>query len=345
MSAIIWIAIILIVLVLVTLFRVGTLMDVMKGKKKESDGDNRLNASLFILFVIGGFVMFAWYSITRFDEYNLPLASEHGERTDNLFWWTTAVVCFVVFVIHTLIAYFSFKYQYKEGKKASFVSHNNKVEVIWTVIPFVVLSLLIGTGFKTWFDIFEKAPDEAEVIEVTAYQFAFQSRYPGKDGQLGKKDYTLIDVDNQLGMDFSDKASLDDFTPGQIHIPKGKPVLFKITAKDVIHSVYVPHFRMQMNAVPGMPTQFWFVPTKTTAEMAEETGKPDFQYELVCNKICGRGHFGMKHIIVVDEEEDYKKWYASQKSWASMNPDYVAKVLGENSTEELASNTVVESNK
>lgn len=337
MSLVIWIAVILLVLVLVTLFRVGTLMDVMKKKNDDEDSGNRINASIFVLFFIGGLTLFGWYSIAEYDNYTLPLASVHGEMTDALFWWTTAVVCFVFIGVHVLIVLFAFKYQHKKDNKATFVSHNNKVEVIWTVIPFIVLTLLLGTGFKTWYDIFDKAPSDAEVVEVTAYQFAFQSRYPGKDGKLGNRDYTLIDAENLLGMDFTDQASNDDFTPGQIHIPKGKPVVFKIRANDVIHSVYVPHFRMQMNAVPGMPTQFWFVPTKTTAEMAEEVGDPDFQYELVCNKICGRGHFGMRHIIVVDEEEDYKKWYASQKSWTSMNPDYVAKVLKNAAKDEIVS--------
>ena len=110
---------------------------------------------------------------------------------------------------------------------------------------------------------------------------------------------------------------------------KGKPVLLNIRARDVIHSFYSPHFRLQMNAVPGMPTRFWFVPTKTTAEMRVETGNPDFNYELVCNKICGKGHFGMKYLIVVDEPEEYEKWYAEQQPWLKQNPDYLAQVPAE----------------
>ena len=116
------------------------------------------------------------------------------------------------------------------------------------------------------------------------------------------------------------------FIPTQLVLPKGRPVLLKIRAKDVIHSVFQPHFRMQMNAVPGMPTRFWFVPTMTTEEMREETGNPDFNYELVCNKICGYGHFGMKYSILVLEEDEYDAWYAEQQAWLKLNDDYLSQV-------------------
>jgi cytochrome c oxidase subunit 2 len=158
------------------------------------------------------------------------------------------------------------------------------------------------------------------------YQYAWSVRYPGADNVLGNYDYLKIDATNQMGIDFSDRASFDDFIPREIHVPKGKPVRFNIRARDVIHSVYQPHFRLQMNAVPGMPTQFWFEPTKTTEEMRLETNNPDFQYELVCNKICGQGHFAMRYIIVVDELEDYNEWFKSQEPWLKQNSDYLSKV-------------------
>jgi cytochrome c oxidase subunit 2 len=140
--------------------------------------------------------------------------------------------------------------------------------------------------------------------------------------------HTLIDATNEMGIDLSDPKALDDiyFGAGDIHIPKGRPVLFRIRSRDVTHDVYQPNFRIQMHAVPGMPTKFWFVPTKTTAEMATETGNPDFKYEIVCNQICGRGHFAMRATLVVDEPEDYEKWLAEQKSFAEQNPDLLAKM-------------------
>ena len=201
------------------------------------------------------------------------------------------------------------------------------------MIPAIVLVGLIGWGLVKWNKIMGPPPEDAEVIEVVGYQFAWASRYPGPDNELGNSNYKLIDVDNIVGIDFSDSSSLDDFMPREIHIPKVKPVLFKIRARDVIHSVYLPYMRSQMNAVPGMPTQMWFVPSKTTEEMRAETGNENFNYEIVCNKICGRAHFSMKHTVVVVEEWEYIKWKNSQKSWIEKNPDYYSNFVKNNSTD------------
>ncbi len=337
LNIVIWLAVILVGAILVTIFRAHTLVQVMKGKKADQVGkSNNVNAILFMVFLVLGTVLFGVYSYTEFDRYTVPVASEHGEITFRLFWITMAVTIFVFISTHIFLFYFAYKYKHKEGAKAYFYPHNDKLEMIWTIIPAIVLTLLIWSGFSAWVKITDQAPENAEVIEIVGYQYAWGSRYPGKDKQLGRHNYQLIDSENQLGVDFTDKNALDDFQSREIHVPKGKPVLFKIRALDVIHSVYVPHFRLQMNAVPGMPTQFWFVPSKTTAEMREETGNEDFQYELVCNKICGKGHFAMRSIIVVDEPEDYEKWYASQKSWLSKNPDYVVKHNIENTVEGVA---------
>ena len=340
LSLVIWLAVILVIAILVTIFRAHTLVQVMKEEKVDEVGSsNNINAVLFMLFLIGGVILFAGYSYTQFDRYTVPVASEHGAITFRLFWITMAVTCFVFVLTHIFLFYFSFKYRYKKGQKAHFYPHNDKLEMIWTIVPAIVLTLLIWSGFSAWQRITSQAPENAEVVEIVGYQYAWSSRYPGKDKSLGKYNYQLIDDENQLGIDFSDKSATDDFLPREIHIPKGKPVLFKIRARDVIHSVYVPHFRLQMNAVPGMPTQFWFVPTKSTADMRAETGNEEFQYELVCNKICGKGHFAMRHIIVVDEPAEYEKWYASQKSWLSKNPDYAAKLELMTDTEGLAVKT------
>lgn len=329
LNIIILVSVLLIVAILFTIFRVHTLVQVVKGEKGVDKGvgvSNKVNGALFIVFLVVGLVTFFGYSYTQFDRYTVPVASEHGEITFKLFWITMGVTCFVFIVTHIVLFWFAFRYQHKEGNSAYFYSHNNTLEVVWTAIPALVLTGLVLSGLFAWNDITSKSPDNAEVVEIFGYQFAWAARYPGADGKLGPNNFKLIDDDNKLGVDFSNQFAKDDFIPREIHIPKGKPVLFKIRARDVIHSVYVPHFRLQMNAVPGLPTQFWFVPTKSTADMAEETGNPDFQYELVCNKICGRAHFGMKAIIIVDEPEDYAKWKSEQKSWLSKNPEYLAKL-------------------
>lgn len=327
MNIVILLAVVLIVAILVTIFRAHTLVQVVRGKEGDPMGtSNKVNGALFMVFMILGTVAFFVYSYTEFDRYTVPVASEHGEVTFKLFWITTAITTAVFIITNAVLFYFAWRYRYKADQKAHFYSHNNTLEMIWTFIPAVVLTGLVLSGLFAWQDITSKAPANAEVIEIFGYQYAWASRYPGPDGKLGPSDYKLIDSDNRLGVDFSNPNAKDDFLPREIHIPKGEPVLLKIRARDVIHSVYMPHFRLQMNAVPGLPTQFWFIPTKSTADMAAETGNPDFQYELVCNKICGKAHFSMRAIVVVDEKEDYEKWKAEQKSWLSKNPDYLANI-------------------
>ena len=328
LNLIIILAVILVLAILIAVFRVTTLVGIVKGDSgKYVPSSNKVQAALLVLFLVAGLVGFFYYSLGGLDDdFTQPIASKHGVDTDNLFWITMAITCFVFVLTQIFLFGFAYKYQYKEGNQATFYSHNNTLEVIWTAIPAVVLAVLIISGWRTWSNITGPAPEGAEVIEVMGYQYSWAIRYGGADKQLGDYDYRKIDVVNQVGIDFSDKASFDDFIPTKLFIPKGRPVLLQIRARDVIHSVYQPHFRLQMNAVPGMPTRFWFEATKTTAEMRSETGNPDFEYELVCNKICGKGHFAMKYLIEVVEADEYDKWYASQDAWLKQNSDYLSQV-------------------
>jgi cytochrome c oxidase subunit II len=319
--------IVLLVLIIGLLYKVSTMIAVAKHKVEGPESSsNNVNGILMLLFLIF-FVVAGWGSAyIYFDDYSLPVASEHGATTDTLFWVTMGITGFAFIVTQVLLFYFAFRYRFKKEAKASFYPDNSKLEVIWTLVPAVVLTILVLYGLNVWTSITSKAPDEAEVVEIMGMQFAWKTRYPGADNQLGKYDYRKIDAANMFGMDLTDKNSFDDFTPREIHIPKGKPVLFNIRARDVLHSVYVVHFRLKMDAVPGMPTKFWFVPTKSTAEMREETGNPDFNYELACAEICGSGHFTMRMVIVVDEPADYEKWKKEQKTWLSNNPEYMSQI-------------------
>ena len=155
-------------------------------------------------------------------------------------------------------------------------------------------------------------------------QFNWEVRYAGKDGSLGNYDFRKIDATNSMGVDFTDSNSFDDFMPREIHVPKGKNILLKIRARDVLHSVYMPHFRLKMDAVPGMKTQFWFIPTISTAEMREKTGNPEFDYELACTELCGTGHYAMRMVVVVDEPAEFDKWFSSQEPWAKKNAKYIS---------------------
>jgi cytochrome c oxidase subunit 2 len=302
-------------------YRIQTLVSVVKGSdRKIASGSNKVNAILFLVFLVGSGALMFWYSVKEFDNYQLPVASEHGVITDELFWITMAVTGVVFLITHVLLFVFPYKYQYKEGRKAAFYPENHKLELIWTAVPGVVMAGLVISGWMAWSDITAPAPEKAHVVEIMGYQFAWDVRYPGKDNVLGDYDYRLINASNSHGVDFTDKNSIDDFPSPKVVIPKGEPVLFKIRARDVLHSVFAPHMRLKMDAVPGMPTRFWFVPTKTTAEMRAELNDPEFEYEIACTEICGRGHFSMKKIIEVVEPAEYQKWLAEQKSFLQQNP-------------------------
>ncbi|MDI9356037.1 MAG: cytochrome c oxidase subunit II [Chitinophagaceae bacterium] len=315
------------ILIIFILAKISKVTDILKGTQNKDEKDtksNKVNAFLMMLFLFLGIAFFAWYSFTHFKSYDLPLASAHGKETDFLFWSTIAIISVAFIITHIILFGFSWKYQYKKLYRAKYYPENHTLEFIWTIIPAIVLTFLIISGLDTWQKITGKAPEDAVEIEVMAYQFAWVSRYPGKDNQLGKYHFRLTDSENRMGIDFSDKASYDDFIPREIHIPKGKNVKFNVRSRDVIHSFYLPHFRAQINAVPGLPTTFWLLPTKSTEDMRKETGNPEFNYELVCNKICGKGHFSMKYIVIVDEPKEYEKWLLEQTPWIEKNPSYVS---------------------
>jgi cytochrome c oxidase subunit 2 len=299
----------------------------VKSAKHEEHPGNDIHGYLFLLFCLVGLAVFGWYSYVNFDRYVLPIASEHGALTDSLFWITMTITIVAFGLISIVMFWFTYKYRYDANRKASFYPDSHKLEIIWTVIPAIVLALLIFRGLRVWNDITAPASDQAEVIELIGQQFAWTARYPGvKDNQLGEVNYKMIDAVNEFGLDLTDKNSFDDFKSLELHLPKGKEVLLKIRAKDVLHSVFLPHFRVKMDAVPGMYTNFKFVPTKSTADMRNETGNPDFNYEMACTEICGKGHFSMRFLVVVDEPEDFEKWKAEQQSWLKLNPEYLSKV-------------------
>lgn len=317
----------LILAILLLIFRLHTLVSVMKqSDKKVGSGNNKTNAFLFIVFMVVCFILLFWYSIKNYDIYQLPIASEHGVTTDRLFWITMAITGVVFMITQVLLFYFSYRYQHSASRRALFFPENNKLEFIWTIVPAVVLTVLVVYGLVVWNKVMAPAPENSEVIEIMGYQFAWKVRYPGNDEELGAYDFRKVDATNEFGMDFTDRAAFDDFTPRELHLPKGQPVEFRIRARDVLHSVFAPHFRLKMDAVPGMPTRFWFVPTKTTEEMRIETGNPDFNYEIACTEVCGRGHFSMRLLVVVEEPEVYEKWKSEQESWLSRNPEYMAQV-------------------
>jgi len=263
-------------------------------------------------------------------------ASAHGGQLDGLF-NTTLWFTGIVFVItHILLFYFAWKYAARKGQRASFISHNNTLEIIWSSIPAVVMTFLVIKGLVAWNGVMaDVSPDEDVIeIEATGYQFAWHLRYPGPDGLLGSRNYKKITGANPLGQDWSDDKNLDDIHPGEIVLPVNKKVRVRITSRDVLHNFFLPHFRMKMDAVPGIPTYFVFTPITTTEEyrlglsqypeynvpaIADEPDGPKlwetYNYELACAELCGSSHFAMRRIVRIVSEEEYEAWLASQKSF------------------------------
>jgi cytochrome c oxidase subunit II len=291
-------------------------VSILKGEEKTRKDNNRINAFLLLVFLVVG-LFGVWYCNERLKGKILPPeTSDHGEKIDTMMWITLAIT-FVVFVItQILLFWFAYKYQEKEGQTAYYYPHNNKLEIIWTVIPAITLTVLVGFGLFYWFQITGEAPKDAQVIEVTGSQFKWEFRYPGADKKLGKKYYKNINEEksNPLGQIWEDPDNRDDkVVNGEVHVVVNKPVKLVIGAKDVIHDVGLPHFRMKMDAVPGLPTTMWFTPKYTTREMKAKYGE-DFNYEISCDQMCGPGHYGMRGVIVVESEGEFKVWLAQKQS-------------------------------
>ncbi|BCY28135.1 cytochrome c oxidase subunit II [Flavobacterium okayamense] len=326
------------------------------------DNDNKVNGYLMFAF-LGFLYVFMIYGLFAWGDLALGTpASEHGIDYDNLMSISLIIIFIVQAITQVLLHYFAFKYTGVKGGKALYFSDSNKLEMIWTIIPVVVLSGLILYGLYTWNNIMY-FDDEEDVmyVEVYAKQFGWEVRYSGEDNTLGKANVRYIEGINTMGVDLADPAAQDDKMANELHLPKGKKVVFKFRSQDVLHSAYMPHFRAQMNCVPGMVTSFNFVPTLTTAEMrqdeaivakvnkinkiraekskelvanGEEALAPyEFDYLLLCNKICGASHYNMQLKIVVDTPEEFKTWLAERPTlaaqWKEANAPAVEPVVAQ----------------
>lgn len=292
-------------------------VSVLKGEEKAFKQNNQINAFMFILFLVLGLAG-AWWCNELFYHKTLlaqPAASDHGEKIDFMLWITFAVTGLVFLITQVILFWFAYKYQYSEKRTVYYFPHNNKLELLWTVVPAIFLTILVGFGLFYWFKITGDAPKDAQVVEITGKQFNWMMRYPGKDNVLGRKNYRLTDASNgnALGVDWEDGASHDDIEASEMHLVVNKPVQLVINAQDVIHDVGLVHFRLKMDAVPGIPTSLWFTPKYTTSEMKAITKNKDFVYEISCDQVCGSAHYSMRGVIIVETQEEYDAWISSIK--------------------------------
>ncbi|SDT89364.1 cytochrome c oxidase subunit 2 [Polaribacter sp. Hel1_33_78] len=303
-----------------------------------TDEDNRKQGKYSLWFMAFFYAMMI-YCLIFMNVIMLPeSASIEGEHDDILFNITFWLIGIVQFIMQFLIFYFTFKYRGSKGRKAKFYADSHKLEMIWTIIPAVVLVVLVSYGLWQWNNVMDLSDAEDPiVIEVYSQQFRWDARYAGDDNTLGLGNVNYIKGINTMGVDMSDKNASDDKQVTELYLPKGRKIHFKFRSQDVLHSAYMPHFRAQMNCVPGMVTEFGFTPKFTTEEMRQnpeviaktiginkirkskgEEELYEFNYLLLCNKICGASHYNMQMKITVVEQEDYDEWIAEQPTLASI---------------------------
>jgi cytochrome c oxidase subunit 2 len=354
MTTLLTIAILLLVSIAVwqitKIFQVAQLNQKVDDSQVANDKDNDWNGKLMFAFLVFIYLI-TIYSFWAWGDVLLPeSASEHGKDYDRLMWISMVLIFFVQIVTQALLHYFSYKYRGIKGLKALFYADNDRLEFIWTIIPVIVLAALILYGLYAWSNIMNFEEDEdALVVELYAQQFNWKARYAGADNVLGDANVRFLqDFDglNIVGIDASDPNGLDDVVVQELHLPVGRKVIFKMRSQDVLHSAYMPHFRAQMNCVPGMITEFAFTPTTTSEEMRqnpdmvakvqkinkirydksqeliangeESLESYQFDYLLLCNKICGTSHYNMQMKIIVEEEKDFNAWMAQQRTFAQV---------------------------
>ena len=430
----------------VQLSKVYQLSISLRGKREEdiSEADNRLNGGAWLAFMVVFYASFIWL-LVRYGSYGTPPASEHGVAVDQLMNFNMAIIFVVFFIVNTFLFWFAAKYYHRADRKARFFAHDNRLELVWTVIPSIVLAVIISYGLKTWTEMTGEASEDALRVELYSKQFDWTARYPGNDGEFGLANYNLITPMNALGIVTADgieealeeievkiakleqeiafekghllaeraeleeqlagddhhghasheghddhaghdddhghdhgalnavleariheidgmlasdkviiltdaayeakedklyrlqrhrqriqeirefnfdgelsawEAGMDDqIVKGEFHLPVGREVEFVFRSRDVIHSAYMPAFRAQMNTVPGVPTRFKMTPTITTDSMRTALNDPDFDYVLLCNKVCGAAHFNMQMKVVVETEEQYEAWLSEQSEF------------------------------
>ncbi|MFB9842292.1 cytochrome c oxidase subunit II [Mucilaginibacter ginsenosidivorans] len=315
--------VLLFLLVCVIVAVVGKILKIydltLKMQGKKGIQWNNIIGVFCIVFLVAG-LYGAYWSFTEQGTQILPeSASAHGGKIDMMFWVTTAITMVVFLITQVLLFGFAFKYRGSDKRKGYYYPHNNTIEKIWTIIPAIVLTILVVFGFFTWREVTNTKEVKGDInIEITGHQFAWELRYPGKDGKLGSSDYQLYyTATNMLAVSPKDRNSYDDLKADTLVLPVNKSIRLNIHAQDVIHSVYLPHFRVQMNAVPGLPTFFKFTPTITTADMRNRLDDPNFNYLLYCNKICGGGHYNMQKVVMVVTEAEYQEWLAHQKPYVN----------------------------
>ncbi|MBI4343560.1 MAG: cytochrome c oxidase subunit II [Candidatus Omnitrophica bacterium] len=195
---------------------------------------------------------------------------------DRLFYTVLAITGAAFVLVQGALLFFVWRYRHRPDRRAAYTHGNTLVEVVWTAVPTLILVVLAVYNQQVWSQVrgTPLAPDLQ--VEVTGEQFAWNIRYPGQDGRLNTAD--------------------DLLTINQMHLPVRQTVLIHLKSKDVIHSFFVPQFRVKQDAVPGMTTRLWVSATKTG------------QYEIACAELCGLGHYRMRGFLTLESPDEFARW-------------------------------------
>ncbi len=308
----------------VIIFTLLTILLVLVGRAIEwayrSQGKTfsweKVSPYLWVVWGIAWALFIGWQLVHYTKGLRISTASVEGAEIDFLMKINIYTTLVIYFIVHVILFYFLFRYRYREGKRAYYYAHNNKLEIFWTTATAIPLVVMIIYSLTVWQRIMGDPGKADEEVEVFAYQFGWKFRYPGPDGKLGKFNYRLIDpVNNPLGLDFEDPAARDDIIVDELYLAKDKKFKFHLRSRDVIHDAWFMHFNLQLYAQPGMRNSLTFTPHMTTEEARQLRNNPDFNFELACNQICGAGHFNMQRNIYVLPESEYRKWLGQQTAF------------------------------
>jgi cytochrome c oxidase subunit II len=234
---------------------------------------------------------------------NITVGGEKIDQILNFIFWLTLAVFIGT---QSVYIYYLIKYRRRPGHKAHYSHGNNTLEFWWTIIPTAIFLTLAIWGNRVWYELTASpVPENALAVDIVSYQYGWDFRYAGEDGKLGDSGADLFTTDNKFGVNLNDPAGLDDFTATELVIPVGRPVHVLLRSRDVIHSFYVPAFRLYQDAVPGR-----------TIKWVQFTAKRAAELELACSQLCGTGHYNMKARIRILPEDEFNAWYAEKSAAA-----------------------------
>lgn len=238
-----------------------------------------------------------------------PLASEHGAGIDLMMNYLLTTTGVLFLAGHLVLGYVVWRFS--RAQRVTLRIATPRVERRWSLVLALVMTLVaeggvLVLGLPVWGKFHSVAPVDAVTVEVTAEQFGWNIRYAGMDGAFGRSAPRLIALDNPVGIDRNDPAAKDDLLLlGALYLPANRPAHIQLRSKDVLHSFFLPNFRVKQDAVPGMTIDFWFVPTK------------EGTYEIACAELCGFAHYNMRGVLYVVSEEEFRQWLKSEPPFFS----------------------------